>query len=271
MAESTYEGTEFIVSDEGTYSSCMTCTWQLISQDAENNKSTIRLRHYYYCGTNRTSGSGGCSFNLDGKITAWGDYTVYRGYTLIQTKDIDVYHNSNGDFPGRNVTISASGHTSVDGISKSGTITGVPKINRASTINSFTGNDIKGDFKATYTAGNESFENRLRISIPNVVALDTYRNYASGTAVRLSQESINYIRNYTKNKTIKLGGVIETWSGNTKIGESTELMIYPKVSREAHIRVNGVDKAAIPYVRVNNEWKESIPHMMVNGSWKEES
>lgn len=181
--------------------------------------------------------------------------------------DFEFTHDSKGDLaiaPGYGISTSfVSGSSSA--------VIQLPHINRQSTINSFTGNDIKGDFKATYTANSSSYENRLRISIPNVVTLETYRNYVSGTAVRLSQASINYIRNYTKNKTIQLGGVIETWSGSSKVGESSEIKINCKVSREAHIRVNGVDKAAIPYIRINNEWKESTPYIMVNGSWKEES
>lgn len=237
-----------------------------IGVDKANNSSTVKCWLDLYV-VGRVS-SANVRVNVTGGQESQLGYQSWSsgGYRLKEAT-FTAGHNSDG-----------SGSVRVEGYfagglgtwGLSGTL-GLTKIARQSTINSFTGNDIKGDFKATYTANSSSYENRLRISIPNVVALDTFRNYASGTAVRLSQTSINYIRNYTKNKTIKLGGVIETWQGSTKIGESTELMIYPKVSREAHIRVNGVDKTAIPYVRVNNEWKESIPHMMVNGSWKEES
>lgn len=237
-----------------------------IGVDRPNNTSTVKCWLDLYVvghvssGNVRVNVTGGQESSLG--YQSWGA----GGYRLKEAT-FTAAHNSDG-----------SGGTRVEGYFTGGLGTwnlsgGLPltKIDRQSTINSFTGNDIKGDFKATYTANSSSYENRLRISIPNVVALETYKNYASGTAVRLSQASINYIRNYTKNKTVQLGGVIETWSGSTKIGESTELIIYPKVSREAHIRVNGVDKAAIPYVRINNEWKESTPYIRVNGSWKEES
>lgn len=264
-----YEGNEFIVTDWGQYSSCMTCTWQLISQDAARNESKILLRHYFFCGTNRTTGSGGSDYNLDGQNTHWNGYTVYNGYTLIQTKEITVAHNPNGDFPGRNVTISASGYTAVAGLSKTGTITGVPKIIKAAKIDTFTGNSIKGNFAATYTKYSDSYRYKLRISIPNIKALDTFDNYVSGTNVKLSQDSITYIKQ-RYSKTVTLGGVIETWSGNTQY-DSEEINITCKVNSDAKIRVNGVWKDATPYVRVNNQWKEAVPYMRVNGAWKEES
>lgn len=149
--------------------------------------------------------------------------------------------------------------------------TNLDKIDRQSTINSFTGNDIKGNFSATYTAQSSSYENRLRISIPNVKALQTFNNYVSGTNVKLSDSAIQSIKNYTSAKTIVLGGVIETWTGNTKVGESSELTTTCTIKKPARIRINGAWKEAVPYVRINNQWKEATPYTRVNGVWKEES
>lgn len=145
------------------------------------------------------------------------------------------------------------------------------KFDRRASIGTFNGNDIKGNFSATYSTKSNGLSYRLRISIPGVETLETYKNYASGSNVTLSQASINYIRNYTNNSTIQLGGVIETWSGDDKIGESSEKRVTCKIAREVHVFVNGTDKKAIPYVRVNNEWKEAVPYIGVNGSWKEEN
>ena len=142
------------------------------------------------------------------------------------------------------------------------------KISRQSTINSFTGTDINSNFNATYTAYT-NYENRLRISIPNVVALQTFNNYASGTNVKLSNSAKQQIKQYTSEKTVTLGGVIETWNGGTKIGDSSEINISVKIPKGVHIKVDGTWKEAVPYVRVNKEWKESIPHIKVNETWKE--
>ena len=270
MASQTQEGTQFIVSSWGNYNTTMTCTWQLVSQSTANNTSTIRLRHYFfYGGGSQTSGSGSSSYVMDGQTTTWNGYTIYPGYTLIQTKDITVTHNANGTFPGRNVSISASGYTSVAGCSGTATITGVPTISRAATINTFTGTDISKQFSATYTTNGSGFTYKLRISIPNVKALDTFTNYSSSSPVSLSKASIDYIKNYTKNKTIQLGGVIETWSGNTKIGESSEIKINCTIRREMYIKINGEYKRTMAYVRVGNEWKEARPYLRINNEWKE--
>jgi hypothetical protein len=250
------------------YGNHFTLNAEEIGTDVASNTSTVKVWLDLWVVSGGRVSSANSRVNVTGGQESNLGYINYStgGYRLKEAT-YTAGHNSDG-----------SGSTHVEGwfnggigwYGMSGDL-GLTKFNRQSTINSFTGNDIKGDFKATYTASTGSYENRLRISIPNVQALDTYRNYVSGTAVRLSQASINYIRNYTNNKTIQLGGVIETWQGSTKIGESSEIKINCKVSREAHIRLNGVDKAAIPYVRINNEWKESTPYIRVNGSWKEES
>lgn len=153
----------------------------------------------------------------------------------------------------------------------SGTLT-LTKFDRAATINSFTGTDIKSNFNATYTTQVSGLKYKLRISIPNKVALQTYDNYTSGTNVTLSSSSINYIKeHYPSAKTIQLGGVIETWSGSTWIGDSSEIKITVNIKKPARIRISGAWKEATPYVRVNGAWKEAVPYMRVNGAWKEEN
>lgn len=180
------------------------------------------------------------------------------------SEDQNVYCDNNG-----NASVYVDGSLDTTFVSGSaGGTANLPNIPRASVINSFTGTEVSGKFKATYTAKSSSFRNRLRISIPSVKALDYYDNYASGKEVTLSQSSIDYIKNYTKNKTITLGGVIETWSGNTKIGESSEINITVNIRREMYVRVNGQWKRAIAYVRVNGQWKEAEPYIRVSGQWK---
>lgn len=101
------------------------------------------------------------------------------------------------------------------------TLTTIP---RASSINSFYGNDIEEYFSVNYTSYYSGFTNKLRLSIPNVIALETF-NYSSGETFKLSDDTINYLYSYmSKIKTVKIGAVIETWNGDTKIGESVELI-----------------------------------------------
>lgn len=105
----------------------------------------------------------------------------------------------------------------------SGTFT-LSTIPRSSTINSFYGNDIEEYFSVNYTAHYGGFTNKLRISIPNVKELEKF-NYSSGQTFKLSSDTIKYLYDYMKNsKTVKIGAVIETWNGGTKIGESVELI-----------------------------------------------
>ena len=208
----------------------------------------------------RVNTTGGNEDNL-------GYREFYAGSHRLKDSYFTAYHNPDGS---GSVYIEGYFNSGIGNWNLSGTLS-LTKLARQSTINSFTGNDIKGGFSATYTAKSSSYENRLRISIPNVKSLETYKNYQSGAVKTLSEASINYIRNYTNNKTIQLGGVIETWSGSTKVGESSEIRVTCKIAREVHVFVNGTDKKAIPYVRVNNEWKEAVPYIGVNGSWKEEN
>lgn len=161
---------------------------------------------------NGTNYSISTSSNLgSGSTITVGSKTVNVGHNTDGSKTINIGFSLSNGFAG-----SASGSTSW-------TLT---KINRVSKINSFTGNDIEGDFSATYTKYVSSYSQKLRISIPNVKALMTISDYASGQVVQLDEDSIEYIQNYmntNKTSTVTLGGVIETWNGSTKIGESSEI------------------------------------------------
>ena len=185
---------------------------------------------------------------------------------------INVTHNNDGSLAGHAYAYFTKGGTSAYTPNSGGIWTddvALTKIPRAATINSFTGTDINKAFRATYTTKGSGFTYKLRISIPNVRALDTFNNYSSGTDVYLSKASIDYIKSYTRNKTIQLGGVIETWSGGTKIGESSEPKITCNIRRDMYINVGGTYKRATAYVRIGNEWKEARPYLRANNEWKE--
>ena len=98
-----------------------------------------------------------------------------------------------------------------------------------------------------------------------------YENYSSNREVTLSSTAINAIKSYTSDDRVDIGGVIETFEGSTKIGESTEIIIScsTKEQSKARVRVNGAWKEATVYVRINGQWKEAKPYIRVNNQWKE--
>ena len=235
-----------------------------VGTDNVNNTSTVHVWldisvvGHVASANIRVNTTGGTESNLGYQYWGPGAYRIKESYFVHQ-------HNPDGTGA---VRVEGYFHSSIGNWDLSGTLP-LTNLKRPSVINSFTGDNVKGNFKATYTPVCTGIENRLRISIPSVKALDTFSNYVSGQEVQLSDTSIEYIKNYTNKNTITLGGVIETWVGSTKIGESTEINIQCTVSKGNKIRINGQWKEAIPYVGVNGQWKEAISYVGVNGQWKE--
>ena len=234
--------------------------YDLLYTDNPNKLHRIRLYGVLNVTNNYIAWSSGTANVWDATV---GLATRYNnGSYIVVTKDINVVNETSINVSGTLNTTFVSG-------TATGTVN-LPAFKNPSVINSFTGNNIDGNFSATYTKSSVNFEDRLRISIPNVKALETYRYYVSGQNVQLSENSIAYIKNYTNKNTITLGGVIETWDAYGKIGESKELTIQCTLSKGNKLRINGQWKDAIPYVRVNGQWKEATPYIRVNGVWKEE-
>ena len=228
-------GTEF-ARVSGSYNTAFIGTYQVLEQNTSGNYTVFRLYGYfYYGGGTQVSSATGNGFYLDGTYIYSGNYAFGPGAHLLGTKDIVVGHNADGSYPGRNVGISASSwHMS--GATSGNIYAG--KINRLAVINTFTGNDINGNFNVTYTSYISTYTYKLRLSIPNVIALETYE-YASNTTFTLSNETIEYLYTYTTNSnTVRLGAVIETWNGNTKLGESTELINVCVISNANPIFTN---------------------------------
>lgn len=228
-------GTEF-ARVSGSYNTAFIGTYQVLEQNTSGNYTVFRLYGYfYYGGGTQVSSATGNGFYLDGTYIYSGNYAFGPGAHLLGTKDIVVGHNADGSYPGRNVGISASSwHMS--GATSGNIYAG--KINRLAVINTFTGNDINGNFNVTYTSYISTYTYKLRLSIPNVIALETYE-YASNTTFTLSNETIEYLYTYTTNSnTVRLGAVIETWNGNTKLGESTELINVCAISNANPIFTN---------------------------------
>lgn len=233
--------------------------YDLLRTDNAQRIHTIRLYGILNVTNNYIAWSSGTA-NVWDATAGLATYYSNGSYEVVR-KDLDVVNETSINVSGTLSTTFVSG-------TASGTVN-LPAFKNPSVIHTFTGDNIEGNFSATFTKSSSSYEDRLRISIPNVKELNVYRNYTSGQEVQLSSSSINYIRNYATDK-VTLGGVIETWDGGTKIGESVELIIQCTLSKGNKLRVNGQWKDAIPYVRVNGQWKEATPYVRVNGVWKEE-
>ena len=137
------------------------------------------------------SGSGRYSLGHNGTITfVEGSMTI--GHNDDGTKSV-----------GCSAVIDFQSHTYSPGDFTPNGNLALSTIPRSSTINSFYGNDIEEYFSVNYTAHYGGFTNKLRISIPNVIALETF-NYSSGQTFKLSDDTISYLYNYMKKiKTVK--------------------------------------------------------------------
>lgn len=212
------------------------CNFQLqydiLSQSQANNTTTVRFygvlnvtNNYINWSTSRRT------WVHYAETSNFGTYFTRGSYTLVQG-DFTFTHNSQGDLT-QNVgygidTSFVSGSDAVN-------IT-FPHINRVGVIQSFVGNDLSGNFSATYSTYVSGYTYKLRISIPNKEELAKYNNYESGVGVNLNvtsstnpdETALDRVKAYLDtNKTNKviLGGVIETYNETTKIGESAELKI----------------------------------------------
>lgn len=238
--------------------------YDLVSQ--QNNSTTynryISLHVVPGRGSVSWSNPSGTFYNPD--ATGGFNYSYGPGDHLLFAQQVTAQHDASG-----NHTETISGRIDT-GILKRDFSYQVPfpKTKSAAVINSFTGSRVTSGFTATYT-GDPSFTYKLRISIPHVVMLQTFDNYVSGTEVKLSYAAVQLAKQNSSGKNVPIGGVIETWEGNTKIGESAEPTISCTMGGSAKIRINGVWKDAIPYVRVNGTWKEAIPYIRINNQWKE--
>lgn len=196
--------------------------YDILNQDQATNTTTVR----FYGILNVTAGY----VAWGSRTKAWAHYSENRNFGYRYNRgshelvrgDYTFEHDANGN---KTQNVGFGIETSFVSGSSNVNIT-FPHINRVGVIQTFTGNDLSGNFSATYTTYVSGYTYKLRISIPNKVELMKVDNYESGTGVSLNETALslvkNYLDNYHTNKVI-IGGVIETWSGSTEIGESQEL------------------------------------------------
>lgn len=209
--------------------------------------------------------SSGISVGVNEKSASLGYQYYGAGTHQLIYNEIWVGHNTDGS---GTAVLSWWFSSAIGSWSGSGGL-GLTKIDRQASINSFSGTSLTDNFRATFNSTSGSYNYKLRISVPYVVALQTFSNYSSGQNVKLSDSAVATAKSHAIGNIVKIGGVIETWSGNTKIGESAEITLDIKTNKGARIVINNQWKDVTPYVGVNGQWKEATPYIRVNGQWKE--
>ena len=103
-------GTGVFASIEGSHSTTLTGTWERIELNVNGNYSKFILRLYFtYAGGTVTS-STYSSFYLDGELKKSGGYSYSTGEYLIGEKEVVVYHNVDGTYPGYSASISVNSY-----------------------------------------------------------------------------------------------------------------------------------------------------------------
>lgn len=195
-------------------------SWYVKSQNVANNQTTIAWELTGY-GSASSSWyrSGNFKVVIDG-TTVYSSSTRIQLYenTLVANGTYTFTHNSTG-----NKTFTASAQAGIYTVAVNCTGSGsfaLPQINRVSTIDSFTGTNIEGNFSVKFTKYNNSFTTKLRISAPNQT-LETFNYNTSGAIFKLNSDSINYLYGVMANTSkINLSVTLLTYNGSTLIGQS---------------------------------------------------
>lgn len=198
-------------------------SWSVKSQSTVNNTTTISWslvgaggseNYQYQAGNFKVTIDGNTVYSTSqsSRIKLYNGTTVASGtYTMT--------HNGDGT---RSFTATAQAGIYTYAVNCKGSGTwSLPAISRASTLNSFTGDDVDGAFAVNYTSYSSKFTNRLQITAPSGKVLENFI-YSSGASFSLSQSSVEYLYSATQNsKSINLTAKIITYSGEDKVGEST--------------------------------------------------
>ena len=213
----------------------ITFAWEVQSQNIANNTTTI---YWQLTGSGSAGGwieSGAFKATLDGAVIYSSSTRIhlYNG-TLIGEGTYTFTHDSQGN-KSFVAYIEAGVHSYAVSVSATSSWS-LPQIARLATINSFDkGADLASQMTVKFTPQATNFYYKLRLSIPNVVAIVTTNLGQKGN----SQQTINYTfsnsqltntiypRANANSDTIQIGAVIETYQDSgytTKLGESSELI-----------------------------------------------
>lgn len=212
----------------------ITFAWEVQSQSIANNTTTI---YWQLKGSGSNSGwveSGNFQVKIDNSVV-YSSSTRIRLYnnTLVAEGTYTFTHDNNGN-KSFSAYIQAGIYAIAVNVSASGSWA-LPQIARLAVIDSFDkGTDIAQQMTIKYTPKATGFYYKLRLSIPNVIAITTINlgnksasqqtyNYTFTTA----QLNTIYARWSGSSETIQVGAVIETYQDSnyaTKLGESSEFI-----------------------------------------------
>lgn len=193
--------------------------YDVISQDVASNSTTVSFYGILNVTNNYVAWSSGKAWVHTAEA---GLSTRYNkgSYVLVQ-RNFTFTHNADGT-----KSISAGFGVSTTYTSGSGVANfTLPKINRVAVTDSVNGNDIEQAFKVNYTKYVDSYSYKLRISIPQVIRLETIDNYTSGTEITLTQETLDYLYTHMTSNRVTLGFAVETWQGSTQLSTGNEVNI----------------------------------------------
>lgn len=244
------------------------------SYSTANNTSLVNWALYIVNGTSRFNGNFHYSVTINGsqRVNYTGNVNTtdvtYGQPHFLSSGSLTVAHNNDGT---KSISCSAEcsgGGSYGPGVGNcSGTLK-LTTIPRNAKINSFSGNDIDGDFSVGFTKSVTNWVCYLRLSIGGTQIQRMDYN-TSGTVFRLTDEAKDIIYNTVGNDdTVNISAVIETWNGNTKVGESSAITNTCTINRNVWLNVSGVWKRGIPYVNINGVWKAGVPYININGVWK---
>lgn len=255
--------------DDGTY---FYVNWQVASQSVSGNYTDINWQHGVHCRWNYDPGGTVQSYGVAvDNEDIYGGALFYDYFPMgdheLASGSYRIYHNADGT---KTFNLRTSGWVVEGGETSGSQDFSLPTIPRYAVTNSVNGSNIESSFSVNYTKYVSSYTYKLRISIPDVVALETISYPTSGASFTLSDSSIQTIYDrFPNTDTFNLGFRVETYNGSTRLSEGNEVIkSCTKSPRVMRLRVNGEWKKTTPYVRVNGQWKKATPYIRKNNEWK---